>query len=661
MPSPERDSYLNLCDANKVLVDQNVLRALSNASLTSLDLSGLSLTKETCEILAKVLISSTVFHDLNFTDCLLPPRGLASILKNLSHVSCLTFLDLKGNNISGSSIAKLGQMLSNNSSLKRINLEWNSLGLFPEQFKEFCSGLAQNSCLEDLDLQNNRLTPECASMLSNALSSNSTLKSLDIRWNEIGWQGGQYIYDALQNNNSLDSIQLQGNCIPSDLSQAIEQCSSHNLSRHKVIQECSVRNQLLAKHVRRVEAKRTLEIESLAKQNEEIIKETEIRLNSVEEVLNEKNVALASAQVQIKSLQAELRKQEQTNDELQELMKAEREGKKYQADRHQADLERIKKKCNEDIQQLGEQLETMESDMLVEKGKVAELAKKLMLAEDEVRSLQANQTGLIDIERKRHKDEMELAIRDHEGKYERAQKEFDERMSIFKTDAQRTQQRLTDRISSLEASIFDLERKLSEQSSHAAHMSQELARSAEITALAVQETKEKELARMKIVEENLEAARDGRLRAEKQLETVQRNMTLLQEQNNSLIAELGEPQRKLAQLHEELSRERDNVSRLRAEKNEEIARADARKADVDRLQLEVNSLNQQLVEIKNLRSAKEQKWNEERDKIQSDLVQKEREIQRIRSDEVERAAALYSAFTKYLGNVHPSTASFLVK
>ncbi|KAK3928470.1 Leucine-rich repeat-containing protein 45 [Frankliniella fusca] len=661
MSRPERDSYLNLCDANKVLVDQNVLRALSNANLTSLDLSGLSLTKETCEILSKVLISTTVFHDLNFTDCLLPPRGLASILKSLSHVSCLKHLDLKGNNISGSSIAKLGQMLSNNSSLKRINLEWNSLGLFPEPFKEFCSGLSKNSCLEDLDLQNNRLTPECASMLSNALSSNKTLRSLDVRWNEIGWQGGQYIYDALQANSSLECIQLQGNCIPSDLMQAIEQCSSHNLSRHKVVQECSVRNQLLAKHVRRVEAKRTLEIESLAKQNEEIIKETEIRLNTVEEVLNEKNAALANAQVQIKSLQVELRKQEQMNHELKELMEAEKEGKQFQADKHHADLEKLKKKCNEDIQQLEDQLEIIENNLLVEKGKVADLSKKLMLAEDEVRSLQANQSGLIDIERKRHKDEMELSNKEHEGKYDRAQKEFDERMNSLKTDALRTQQRLTDRISSLEASIFDLERKLSEQSAHAAHMSQELARSSEITALAVQEAKEKEQARIKIVEENLETARDGRLRAEKQLETVQRNMALLQEQNNSLIAELGEPQRKLAQLHEELSRERDIVSRLRVEKNEEVSRADARKADADRLQLEVDSLNRQLMEMKNLHLVSEQKWKEEREKVHAELVQKERDIQRIRSDEVERAAALYSAFTKYLGNVHPSSTSFLIK
>lgn len=173
---------------------------------------------------------------------------------------------------------------------------------------------------------------------------------------------------------------------------------------------------------------------------------------------------------------------------------------------------------------------------------------------------------------------MESTIKDSEEKLERAQKDYDEKIRTLKSDAQHNHQRLTERISSLEANIFELERKLVEQSSHTAHMSQELARSAEITALAVQDAREKEvsifqhaicilkldraqknlllypcqlqIARIKVVEENLEAARDGRLRAEKQLEAVQRNLSQIQEQNSSLIAELGEPQRKLALLHE---------------------------------------------------------------------------------------------------------------
>lgn len=74
-----------------------------------------------------------------------------------------------------------------------------------------------------------------------------------------------------------------------------------------------------------------------------IFRETEIRLSSVEEVLNEKNVALANAQVQIKSLQNDLRKQENMNEELQGLVSDEEEKRKCQAEKHQADLEKLKK------------------------------------------------------------------------------------------------------------------------------------------------------------------------------------------------------------------------------------------------------------------------------------------------------------------------------
>lgn len=58
------------------------------------------------------------------------------------------------------------------------------------------------------------------------------------------------------------------------------------------------------------------------------------------------------------------------------------------------------------------------------------------------------------------------------------------------------------------------------------------------------------MARIRVVEDSLETARDERLKTEKQLETAQRHINNLQEQNNALIAELGEPQRKIAQLHE---------------------------------------------------------------------------------------------------------------
>lgn len=54
-------------------------------------------------------------------------------------------------------------------------------------------------------------------------------------------------------------------------------------------------------------------------------------------------MALANAQVQIKSLQTELRKQENLTEELQTLVNDEEEKRKGQAEKHQVDLEKLKK------------------------------------------------------------------------------------------------------------------------------------------------------------------------------------------------------------------------------------------------------------------------------------------------------------------------------
>lgn len=81
---------------------------------------------------------------------------------------------------------------------------------------------------------------------------------------------------------------------------------------------------------------------------------------------------------------------------------------------------------------------------------------------------------------------------------------------------------------------------------------------------------------------------------------------------------------------QELSNEREIVTRLRVEKNEEVARADFRKAEADKLQLEVNASTRLIGEIQNQHKTNEQKWNEERDKLLADLQQREKEIQRMR-------------------------------
>lgn len=60
----------------------------------------------------------------------------------------------------------------------RLVLEWNALGVWDEAFSLFCSGLASNCALAQLDLRNNQINHHGAAELALALKCNSTLQVL---------------------------------------------------------------------------------------------------------------------------------------------------------------------------------------------------------------------------------------------------------------------------------------------------------------------------------------------------------------------------------------------------------------------------------------------------------------------------------------------------
>lgn len=60
----------------------------------------------------------------------------------------------------------------------------------------------------------------------------------------------------------------------------------------------------------------------------------------------------------------------------------------------------------------------------------------------------------------------------------------------------------------------------------------------------------KQIAKLSQYEEKINSLQEEKISLEKQLALSHSTMTQLQQQNSSLVAELGEPQRKLLQLHE---------------------------------------------------------------------------------------------------------------
>ena len=85
---------------------------------------------------------------------------------------------LKGNNISGNTVVLLGRLLRLNSSLTRLSLEWNCVGLDQDCFAGLCAGLASNKGLQVMDLRNNQLTHQAVILLASALQVNQTLRHL---------------------------------------------------------------------------------------------------------------------------------------------------------------------------------------------------------------------------------------------------------------------------------------------------------------------------------------------------------------------------------------------------------------------------------------------------------------------------------------------------
>ena len=72
----------------------------------------------------------------------------------------------------------LGRLLRLNSSITRLSLAWNCIGLDQDYFAGLCAGLASNKGLQVMDLRNNQLTHQAVIALSSALRVNCTLKHL---------------------------------------------------------------------------------------------------------------------------------------------------------------------------------------------------------------------------------------------------------------------------------------------------------------------------------------------------------------------------------------------------------------------------------------------------------------------------------------------------
>ncbi len=112
------------------------------------------------------------------------------------------------------------------------------MGITESGVSEIAAGIRANSTLKELDLRNNKITPEGAHILAAALKSNDTLQSigmiiicynsLDIRWNTIHVSGGRYFLEVLRDNYTLVQLLIAGNEVDYNTLHELDQLINRN-------------------------------------------------------------------------------------------------------------------------------------------------------------------------------------------------------------------------------------------------------------------------------------------------------------------------------------------------------------------------------------------------------------------------------------------------
>ncbi|KAK9529933.1 hypothetical protein VZT92_011479 [Zoarces viviparus] len=657
-----RRAYLRLCKEGGVEPQEGVVAQLQEsraAQGSRLDLSGQSLSADTCSVLARAFQKDTVFTEVLLSDCMLSEEGAKVLLSGLFGNTTVKVLDLKGNNLRSTGAEVLGKLLARNKTLRRLVLEWNALGVWDEAFSLFCEGLASNGVLTQLDLRNNQINHHGAAELALALKRNTAVQALDLRWNNVGLLGGRTLLEALQKNRSIMQLEMAGNNIPSDTLKALEQTTGHNSDRQSTMRESRSRTQVLSKEIQTLKEGKGRQflslMETIDRQREEMGRSngsTSIQIGQLQEALNERKSAVNSLTAKLQMTEAALALSEQKNHNTGELLTRVKAEKEEQRERQSRERKKEQEdgalrggKLLREIQDLTEanaqlknKVEEMERRCKSQQQQIFELKQELTNSTAELKLQLAQAEDRLEIEKRRSKQSLQDmdSLRQKEVEHvnrllEESERALQER--IFKLEGQRIQ--LEEELSRAKAACVT-ERAQAEEDLGKVRAQVRLDQQEHVSSL----------------EEKLRSVRS--LQQEVQLHCSQQKQTIseLQAKNSQQGMEINGLQRRTEELQQELSGKDQEkvaeVSRVKVELQEQIGHLQAERTAQGGLKEKISALER---EVKALSSHHREVLLDKESEMSSMLEKlrlKEAEIQRMREDEAHRASYLQSAVLAYV-------------
>ncbi|XP_071797513.1 leucine-rich repeat-containing protein 45-like [Asterias amurensis] len=684
-----RSNYLRLCKENNLNPQESVLNqlkqvrhsgthsktprgnALASSILGSstkidtgvvgvtLDLSTTSLTAQTCAILGEALAKDCLFVELKLSDCMIGDDGFKLLAPGLCTNVALRSLDLKGNNLRGASAEALGKVFRQNHSLRRVCLEWNSLGLDSDRFTLLAEGISANNSLERLDLRNNQISHDGASELMKSLQRNCALQSVDLRWNNIGIVGGRSALAMLQYNKTLTDLELSGNNITQDIVKAIDIAMEHNLDRANLSNEHQTRQSIMTREIKQLRTEKKQQSSDLLhridQQNDfhdKTQRDTIHKIYQLQEALAERKSAFNALNAKLSKTEAELLLVNQRSRDLSELLEISRKENEALVVMHHKELQT----------QLGEKAAT-ESKLLQETSSLKDRSLHLETKSDELdRRCQNQQDQIYELKEelasshaqtKLQATQAEERLQNERQRLRDQQRDVEQRhiseIHHLRESSEESERAYKDRISKLEEHRRHIEEEMSKLKNQ--HLTERLGLEEQILNTR-QRVKEEEHQRMKHLEDKIRLLNNAKDDLQQHHSQQMQTIAELQSKNSNYTLEVESLKRTLEELNQEVAGKNNElqaeVNRVKLNHSKQLSKMEVQVQDMESLRERCSALELQLTDQTRRHRAELMDRDNELVNTRDRMRSQEIEYSRMQEEEAQRAGMLQAAISGYL-------------
>ena len=187
-----------------------VLRSLTTIStLKNLNINNNHITEEATEALASVILHNTGLEEIDISNNNLG-EGTLKVAKALQRITSLRSLDFGNNNISKAAAGDLALAIKSNKHLEKLCLHDNNLH---SSAIDILKSLSTISSLKFLNVNNNQIGEAGGKELALVIKNNTRLRELYFRHNNIQ-NSVMEISEALQSISTIDTLDLGNNNLP---------------------------------------------------------------------------------------------------------------------------------------------------------------------------------------------------------------------------------------------------------------------------------------------------------------------------------------------------------------------------------------------------------------------------------------------------------------